>query len=164
MRDGEYNDQVSRDLWGLIPAGQKRSAMQSEASCEIDPEFLGFVAIYKNLTQIIPKHFTVIDFGCSYAPQCFLFSEHRSYVGVDLRDGFRFFAENTRHVTAPIIDFIDRGCDGLIDGPVFAICSYVPNWHGENRAKVRESFEHVFVYYTEPNPTNQIHKRGTENE
>ena len=116
--------------------------------CDIDPTFLGFTSIYLALASIIPKHWTIVDLGCAYAPQAFIFKDHRAYIGVDLGLAKeRFEAENTTHYTMPIADFIDKHGPDLHEDTTFAICSYVPPWHHDNMALVRGAFKNVFTYY-----------------
>ena len=144
---GDFNQDVSIALFDMAPKEQ-RDAIMKVAYGDIEPEFLGFVGFYKHLSEMIPRHFAVLDIGCAYAPQAFLFQEHRAYVGVDPSDGPRFSAPNTTHITATAGDYIRRGV--FPSGPIFAICSYVPKWHDEDpRALVRNTFENVFTYYPE---------------
>ena len=72
-------------LWDVIPASEKRRIL-SQDECELDIDFLGFTEVYRSLSKIIPKHFTVIDFGCYLAAQCYCFGNHKKYVGVDIVD------------------------------------------------------------------------------
>jgi len=118
-----------------------------EQDCDIDTEFLGFTEIYRNLSAIVPLHWTVIDLGCAYAPQSHLFSKHKSYVGVDIGEGRRFHAENTTHYKMSIEQFIATHGMEFDQSTTFAICSYVPPWYGDNRSMVRNFFENLFVYY-----------------
>src|ERR1035437_8781883 len=89
---------ANSELLSIIPEEQFKHVM-SGLMVDIGCEFLGFVDIYKNLSAIIPKHFTVIDLGCAFAPQAFFFKDHRKYVGVDdtLSADERFHADNTEH-------------------------------------------------------------------
>ncbi len=100
------------------------------------------------MSKIIPEHFTVVDLGCAYAPQAFFFEKHRQYIGVDVDDCRRFRGRNTKHVVSTIADFINNHARE-IERPRFAICSYVPPWHGDNGRLVRNNFENAFVYYPE---------------
>lgn len=141
--DERLNEQVSRYLFDIAPIDQRDEVMRET---DIDPEFMGFVAVYQSLSVIIPRHWAVVDIGCAYAPQAFLFQHHRAYVGVDPSSTPRFHATNTTHVTETAGEYVKRG--DFPDGPVFAICSYVPDWHGDDaRALVRGAFENVFTYY-----------------
>lgn len=138
----------------LIPDDQL--AWVFDQDCDIDAEFLGFTNIYANLASIIPLHWTIIDFGCAYAPQAWLFKDHRKYVGVDVGDRRRFHAPNTEHVVSTIHDFI-RDRASLFDiKTTFAICSYVPDWHHKNRELVRAAFDSVFTYYPAGDPAKRI--------
>lgn len=116
--------------------------------CDIDAEFLGFTYIYFALASVIPKHWTIVDLGCAYSPQAFIFKDHRAYIGVDLGIAKeRFEAPNTTHYTMPIAEFIEKHIDGFDQKTTFAICSYVPPWHDDNMALAREHFKNVFTYY-----------------
>jgi len=89
----------------------------------------------------------VVDLGCAYAPQCFLFRDHAAYVGVDLMTEVRFRARNTVHFIMPIADFVTEHLEDFDEAATFAICSYVPPWHGDNMLIARTSFRNVLTYY-----------------
>lgn len=137
--------------WHLLPPEQVDRVFAQDM-CDIDPEFLGFTNIYIALASIIPKHWTVIDLGCAYSPQAFVFREHKAYVGVDLYTKERFCAPNSTHYEMTIADFLtDHG--GAFDlDRTFAICSYVPPWHGDNIGLVKRHFKNVFTFYPASNP------------
>ena len=130
----------------LIPDDQLDRVM-GQHICDIDPSFLGFTEIYFALASIIPKHWTVVDLGCAYSPQAFIFKDHKSYVGVDLYAKERFSAPNTIHFEMPIEAFISEHGQNFDMDTTFAICSYVPPWHGDNMGMVRRHFKNVFTYY-----------------
>lgn len=133
-------------LIDLLPQDQQ-SRVFHQHLCDIGPEFLGFVAIYEHLAAIIPHSFTVVDLGCAYAPQAFLFKDHDAYIGVDLFDGERFTALNTTHYITSIEHFIRDHLHEFEQGNTFAICSYVPPWGADNMMIARSSFQNVFTYY-----------------
>lgn len=135
---------VNQFLLSIIPQEQQDMVFNSN-ECDICPKFLGFVDVYKSLSDIIPRHFTVIDLGCAYAAQSFLFKNHKKYIGVDIYDGERFYAPNTEHHVMPIRDFVEQ--DRLNVNTTFAICSYVPPWQDDNIKIARENYSNVFTYY-----------------
>lgn len=138
--------------WHLMPPDQIDRVLGQEI-CDIAPEFLGFTDIYLALASIIPKHWTVIDLGCAYAPQAIIFRDHKAYIGVDAGGGERFHAPNTTHHTMTIADFIAEHGTSFDQDRTFAICSYVPPWFGSNNLKLaRESFKNVFTYYPASDP------------
>ena len=63
---------IEQELLKIIPKEQIDKVFNQKL-CDIDEEFLGFLNQYKALSSLIPKHFTVIDLGCAYNPQCFYF-------------------------------------------------------------------------------------------
>lgn len=130
----------------LIPDDQIQKVFGQDY-CDIDYEFLGFLDIYEALSKIIPKHFTVIDLGCAYNAQCFYFTEHKKYIAVDISDCEKFCASNTEIHVKSIEDFIKSDISDLNLDAVFAICSYVPNWGGDNRQMVRNTFPNVYTYF-----------------
>lgn len=150
----DTNEHISLALYDIIPQDQIDAVFGSHmAYADIAPEFLGFVDIYKHLSEMIPLHFTVIDFGCGYNPQSFLFQKHKRFVAVDsFKDTTRFLAPGTEFYESTIEAFIKERIYEFVLEETFAICSYVPDWKANNRELVRKSFENVFVYY----PCNTI--------
>jgi hypothetical protein len=137
----------------LCEAGytQKLEELIAANSGDIDPTFLGFTEIYKNLAEIIPKGRMVIDLGCGHAPQQWYFRNHRRYYGVDLTPGFLDLGlPNVRLKTQSIEDWIREVLPTVRRGSFgseFAILNYVPDWHGDVGKLTRETFEHLFVFY-----------------
>ena len=101
------------------------------------------------MAQIVPRDWTVLDFGCSFAPQAFFFVDHKEYVGVDIMTKIeaRFSAANTRHFLMSIEEFIAAHSADYDMETAFAICSYVPPWGGDNIGRVRSAFRNVFTFY-----------------
>ena len=107
---------------------------------------MGFNDIYEILSKIIPEHFTIIDLGCGYNPQCFYFTKHKKYVAVDISDCEKFKSDNCVIYQKSIEDFIKEDISGLNLDETFAICSYVP-MREANREMVRKAFKNLFIYY-----------------
>lgn len=160
MNDGVWNEEVCGRIMRLAPADQL-DAVFNQDHCDIGPEFLGFVGIYDHLAQIVPTHWTIVDLGCAYAPQALLFTNHAAYIGVDIFDGERFSAPNTKHYIMPIEDFIKSHLSDFDLSTTFAICSYVPPWGGDNIGRVRRAFHNVFTYYPAggPNPFKAMQEK-----
>lgn len=131
-------------LWSVIPEIEKKRIMAQEY-CELDYQFLGFTEVYIALSSIIPKHYTIIDFGCYLAAQCYAFSGHKRYIGVDVVDMERFSLPNTEHYVMSIQQYIKEHKDDNQVDTTFAICSYVPD--NEATEMVRNNYKNVFVYY-----------------
>jgi len=141
------SDMCSRLLWKKLPEDQINAVINGNKYCDIEPAFLGFVSTYLLLSFLIPKHFTVIDLGCAYAPQCFYFSDHKQYIGVDLSVENRFHTDNSIMYIMSISDFIEDYIELFDLDTTFAICNYVPDWRNDNMELVRENFRNVFVFY-----------------
>ena len=111
------------------------------------PSFMGFTRVYKSLLNIVPKHYTIIDLGCCYAPQCYYFKDYKAYIGVDVEDEERFATENTTHYEMSIQKFIKEVLPELHLNlkECFAICSYVPDDKATELA--RRTFPNILVYY-----------------
>jgi len=148
MNIDELHEPSNARLLAKLPSDQCERAFGSDL-CDICPGFLGFIGIYERLAEIIPEHWTVIDLGCAYAPQAFLFHRHNGYIGVDLMTPteIRFAPSNARHFLMSISNFIEKHGNEFDQNRTFAICSYVPPWAGDNRKLVRETFENVFTFY-----------------
>lgn len=143
-----YDGRAIDPVYHLLPEDQiKRVSAYDQ--CDIDPEFMGFTNIYFALASIIPKHWTVVDLGCAFAPQAFMFKDHAGYVGVDrwCPCEARFAAPNTTHYEMSIAGFCAEYAASFPQQTTFAICSYVPDWLGDNREIARRHFTNVFTYY-----------------
>lgn len=140
------HDESTKRLLAKLPPDQIDLVLNS-GMCDIDPSFLGFVGIYERLAEIIPPDWTVVDLGCAYAPQAFLFTGHAAYIGVDGLADVRFIAANTTHYLMPTHEFIEKHVAALHLETTFAICSYVPRWHGDALKQTREAFKNVFTFY-----------------
>lgn len=143
-------------IWNLMPADQIDRVFAHD-TCDISSEFLGFTGVYLALASIIPKHFTVVDLGCAYAPQAHIFQGHKAYIGVDVSDCPRFSALNTTHYQMTIDDFIQQHAGDLDHDRSFAICSYVPPWYrADNQLLVRNAFKNVFAFYPATDPDRPL--------
>lgn len=116
-------------------------------SGNLDYTHMGFTRVYKSLLSIVPKHYTIIDLGCSYAAQCYFFKDYEAYIGVDVDDEERFATDNTTHYQMSMQKFIKEILPDLHLNlkECFAICSYVPDAEGTELA--RHTFPNILVYY-----------------
>lgn len=130
----------------LLPKDQWDEVMNQE-NCDIEPVFMGFTDIYKKLSEIIPHHWTVVDLGAAYNPQCYYFTKHKKYIAVDTPGTKMFKAHNCEIYQMTIGQFINDHLKDLYLPETFAICSYVPMWYGDNIEVVTHAFKNLFVYY-----------------
>lgn len=151
-REQLYKEYLN-EIKDLIPPKQWGEVM-SQDRCELDCNFIGFLDIYKPLSLLIPKEYTVIDFGCNLAAQSFFFTEHKKYIGVDVCDLKRFYTDNAEHFVKSIQDFIKDDFPKMKGNNLeyCAICSYVPDF--EVTDLVRKTFQNVFCFY--PTGFNRI--------
>jgi hypothetical protein len=152
----EHNDY----LLSLIPDAELERVMSSDTVVEIVPECLTSLD-YVPLAYMIPKHWTVIDFGCGYNAQSYLFREHKRLISVDLgcddsifvdengTQSFfhfeRFKPEWCEFVECTINEWIDKHLGEIDIDETFAICGWVPNFKSVER--VRQAFKNVFAIY-----------------
>lgn len=132
----------------LRKAGSQTSEVMENAWCEYEPcinGFIGFLSVYDAVRQFVPKSRVIVDLGCYYAAQAWLFDEYEKYVGVDVLgvSGSRFEPPNAEHYEMSIQKFIEEHGDEYAGA--FAICSYVPD--DEAMRLVRETFNDCLVYY-----------------
>lgn len=141
-------------LSSLIPDEEWRRVMQSDASAEIDANNMTCGrGTYYMLSKMIPKDWTVIDFGCAYNPQSYLFQNHARHIAIeppqnDSEFHFEFFkAPNTELMFMTGQDFIEIELPRLaLDlNKTFAICNYVPS--NDCCKMVRETFKNLFCFY-----------------
>lgn len=144
----EHYRKCCKELLDLIPASEVNKILR-QYYCELDYEFLGFVNIYKPLSELIPKQHIVIDFGCYLAAQSYFFQNHKQYIGVDGVELNRFKTENTEHYVGSIQEYIEQEVPKFLTKDnnlnYFAICSYVPD--DEATELVRKTFQNVCCYY-----------------
>lgn len=133
--------QLPKDQWDLI------MELDYYAASQIDPTFLGFVDVYYHLSAILPTHWTILDLGCAYSPQAFLFSQFKQFIGVDIDTPHRFHAPNTTHYSMRIGEFLQQHGHEFDPLETFAICSYCPMWGEKTTEHVRAFFPNLFVYY-----------------
>lgn len=140
----EYLEELLR----MIPPDEF-FGVTGQLECEYEQGFLGFINIYKPLSELIPKNMIIIDFGCYLAAQSYFFSEHEKYIGVDVVSMRRFKPKNAKHYISSIQDFVKNEVPKLFEKKgkmkYFAICSYVPD--EEAVALVKETFPNVICYY-----------------
>lgn len=142
-------EEISKYLFNLIP---KEEWNRLEGTLgEMCPDFMGFCDTYYHLSKIIPKDYTVIDFGAGNNPQSYFFTEHKKYIAVNPLSPFEEEngmlcppnCENYRMTTGEFLENVEYPKE-----KVFAICNYVPNWHGEDSKElVRRKFQNCYVFY-----------------
>ena len=74
--------EITNYVLSLIPKEEKDRVFKQEY-CAIGTDFIGFMETYYYLSKIIPKEYTVYDFGCAYNPQCYLFQDHAKFIAVN---------------------------------------------------------------------------------
>lgn len=140
-------EECLKALYPLIPSNEYKAVMAQDM-CELEYDFLGFIDVYKPLSELIPKEKVVIDFGCYLAAQSYYFAEHKGYIGVDVVAMQRFTPRNAVHYTESIQEFLEKELPKLLEKHnerhFCAICSYVPDF--EATALVRQTFSNVFCY------------------
>jgi hypothetical protein len=128
--------------------------MKSDASAEITSDnIMCGGATYYYLSRMIPKDWTVIDFGCAYNPQSYLFQNHKRHIAIepkwlDKDFLFEYFqAPNTELLFMTGQEFIENELPklGLDLDKTFDIVNYVPS--GACNLMVRETFKNIWAYY-----------------
>lgn len=140
---------ISEYLYSIIP---KEEWERVSRNAEIYPEFCCFADTYYHLSQIIPKDYTIIDFGAAYNAQSYFFTKHKKFIAVNpysaAGDNGMFKPENCeiyRMTTEEFLNTVDYP-----ENKVFAICNNVPNWYGEDSIKlVHEHFRNCYTFYIE---------------
>lgn len=139
---------MNKDLLDRIPREDVDRVFHQEMA-DIDLEFLGFINTYKYLAELISIHWTVIDFGCAYAPQAYYFTDHKRYIGIDgFPDRERFCPPNGTMYGMTAGEWIEKHLQEVDVDESFAICNMVPNWYGEKAGEiVRAHFPNLYVFY-----------------
>lgn len=143
-------ESINAAVLDMIPADQYRMVMEKNwgADADIAPDFLGFVDVYWHLAHMIPKHWAIVDIGCAYSPQAFLFAEFTGgFHAVDPGVRYRFTAPNTTHYHMNAGEFLAQHGRDFNLQETFAICSYCPLWGERTTQHIRDHFPNLFVYY-----------------
>ena len=159
MSDMKTYDETLETLRAKIPEEQYIGVMY-QPYCELSPGFLGFIQPYEIISEMLPKDWKVIDLGCGAAAQCFFFTEHAGYTGVDVlydREAdpedimagrydstLRFESGNTTHYEKDIESFIDENPEAFDDGKTLAVCVHVPDEEAVWTAE--EKLDNILVY------------------
>lgn len=147
----EKYEEAAKELLSLIPKEEKERVF-GHPQCEISPEFLGFITTYKALADLIPRDWTIVDFGASYNPQCYYFKNHKRYIAVEPETGLPMFkAPNCEIFECTTKEFVLCHMNEVLqDEKVFAICNYVQKWYGQDSIRImKEKFRYVFTFYPE---------------
>lgn len=139
---------ISRYLLSVIPNDERYKLQKMDVDCD----FIGFVDIYYALSQIIPKDYIIIDFGCGYNAQSYLFKDFNKFISVtpDLETGEEIFNgyDNCEIYKTTTGEFIKDYPEYTKKENVFAICNFVPAWFGEDSSElVRNNFKNVYTFY-----------------
>jgi len=141
-------------VWSLIPKKEIERVMKSDASAEIDASScMCGGATYYYLSKMIPKHWTVIDIGCAYNSQSYLFQSHARHIAIepvwlDKDFHFEYFkAPNTELLFMTGQEFIQNELSKMkLDlNKTFAICNYIPS--DACNLMVRETFKNLWCFY-----------------
>lgn len=147
--DTPESEEIRKELFRIIPKDEIDRLKGTLG--EFCYEFPGFIDIYYYLSKVIPKSYTVIDFGAGHNPQSYFFLNHKKYIainpleGIPMDDGM-FCPPNCDIYRMTTKEFIEN-----IDFPkenVFAICNFVPNWYGQDSISlVKNNFRNCYTFY-----------------
>ena len=126
----------------------KRCFLYPENCVNYDYNFFGFLEQYYHLSKIIPKHWTIIDFGCASAFQSVFFDKHKLYFGVDSNTPIehRYKTENSVNYDCSIEYAINNNYfKDLNLNETFVISNFVPSQCANSQ--IRSAFPNLFIYY-----------------
>lgn len=146
LTEGDLNESLSRAIVREYPESMVRAVMEN--SPDIDFSFVGFIQTYYLLSKLIPRDWTVLDLGCAYNPQSYLFKNHARLISVDLGTLPRFNNNiNNTVFEVSILRFLDSAAFQELNlKKTFAIMNYVPC--GDDTLKaVTTTFPNLYVFY-----------------
>ncbi len=129
-----------------------RVFQNSDAGAELDASFLCFEDVYFTVRDMIDDDYTVIDLGCAYAPQSYIFRDCKAYIGVDCDEQPAYFSNsgNSTFYFEDIKKFINKTLPTLnLDlNKMVAICSYVPGYSNDKECKIiTDAFPQYYIQY-----------------
>ena len=120
--------------------------------CEVERDYLGFLENYKDLSEILPKDFTIIDIGSYMSFQADYYKGFKHYIGVEpwVPLEFRLRQPNAEYYEQTAQRFIAETLPQLITAGLdlnktFAICSAVPD--KTTKLLVAKTFKYFRVAY-----------------
>lgn len=147
-----YQECLNR--WSELVPKEEKDRVFNARLCDIDCSFVGFIETYEYLSKLIPKDWTIFDFGCAYNAQCYFFDKHKEYHAIepltDLDCKEIFHTDNTIIHRCTTNEFLKSKFTELdVDiNKCFAIVNNVPNWYGEDSTKlVHEYFRNCYTFY-----------------
>lgn len=141
-------------VWALIPKEEIERVMKSDASAEIHANcHMCGGETYYYLSRLIPKDWTVIDIGCAYNSQSYLFQDHKRHIAIEpVWHGddwhFEYFkAPNTEMLFMTGQEFIQDELPKMdLDlDKTFCIVNFVPS--GAANLMARETFKNIYTFY-----------------
>lgn len=140
------HDALSVKLWNEIldsPFKDQAEAMMKEWGGDIDPTFLGFIGLYKSLSECINLDTTIYDIGCAYNFQNYYFRKHKKYIAINPGSEHEIMKfENTEIILGRAQDILPHL---NVPNKHFAICSAVPSDEAQRLTKLY--FKNCFVWY-----------------
>lgn len=146
MTEKEYINECETLIKSIGHNEIKRLFSYKEA--EVDYEFLGFLDNYRDIPNIVPVDFTIVDVGCYMAFQADYFKHYRRYIGIEpfCPIEFRLIQRNAEYYLQTIQDFVKMPFRFDIDKS-FAVCSGVPDSKGEIKKIIVETFPYFRIAY-----------------
>lgn len=148
-----YEEETAALLKGMSKANLDRVFRYEE--CEIEHDFVGFLHSYKDLADILPKDFTIIDIGACQALQSEYFKDFANYIAVEPcvpehamakqlnMDSFQMTGEQF------IADVLPRLQEAGLDiNKTFCVSSYVPD-EKLRKEIIPQTFPHFRCVYCE---------------
>lgn len=134
----------------------------TDASAELDTTFLCFEDVYFGIRKMIIEksnipmsEWTIVDIGCAYGFSGFIFKDAKTYIGVDIENGFRIVAKYLKNGYFFMMDgeeFLKEYLPKITDidyNKTMIICSYNPSYGNSKQCKyITDNFPNYFLEYT----------------
>ena len=122
----------------------------SHRAVDIEPEFMGFFSNYEDARSrsgdISDK--VIVDFGCAYGFQSYLFENAKAYIGVDHVQSHIVGPDNAAWMPGTgIEDAIDMILSEHDPNDCIAIMSGVPDSQGNLTRLVEDAFPNAYIAY-----------------
>lgn len=138
-----------KNIKNEFPAEMVEEIFSQEGQKEYD--FVGYMNLYKMVSDVVDQRAIIVDIGCYLAPQCYLFKNHLGYIGVDDCQLKRFTCDNSEHYYGDVRQFLnDYKFDYMTDeqkAKYFIVCAYDINIFILNRILKTFGEDKVLVCY-----------------
>lgn len=154
-------DKIGKKTWNKIANANKHFELFYSKE-RPEETFLGFLQVYHLGLQMLSTKARILDFGCGWAAQSYMFGDFEEYIGIEpnIKPNLRFAVSNTKHIQQTAQEFIKQNKkDDTLSS--FAFCSYVPDTIAQKL--IAETYPNHLIVFLDKNNQSKYDLNITNN-